>query len=66
MLMFIIMKRNGLIKSRGVVNGKVKKLHSNDEFSSPMPDFYAVKYACAVVGKEERDVATVDLPGFFL
>ena len=66
MLMFMIMKRNGLIKSRGVANGKVEKLCSNDEFSSPTPDFYAVKYICAVAAKEEQDVEMVDLPGFFL
>ena len=65
-LMFMIMKRNRLIKSRGVVNGKVQKLHSDDEFLSPVLDFYAVKYICALAAKEERDVATVDLPGFFL
>ena len=60
------MKRNGLIKSRGVANGKVQKLYSNNEFSFPTLDFYAVKYICAVAAKEEWDVATVDLPAFFL
>ena len=65
-LMSMIMKRNRLIKLRGVVNGKVQKLHSNDEFLSPMPDFYMVKYTCAMAAKEELDLATVYLPGFFL
>ena len=34
--------------------------------SSPTLDFYAFKYICAVIAREGRDVATVDLPGFFL
>ena len=32
----------------------------------PTPDFYAFKYIVAVIAKEGRDCATVDLPGFFL
>ena len=32
----------------------------------PTPDFYSLKYLCAVFAKEGRDVATFDLPGFFL
>ena len=34
--------------------------------SSPTPDFYAFKYVIAVIAKEGRDCATVDLPGFFI
>ena len=36
------------------------------EVSSPIPDFCAFKYICAVIAKESRDIATIDLPGFFL
>ena len=66
-LMFMIMKRNGLLKSRGVANGSLQRLYTNkDDCSSPTPDFYAFKYMIAVIAKEGRDCATVDLPGFFL
>ena len=34
--------------------------------TSPTPDFHWLKYVAAVAAKEERDVATVDLPGYFL
>ena len=64
--MFMIMKRNRTIKTRGVANGKHQKLHSDSYLSSPTPDLYAVKHACRLAAKEDRDTATVDLPGFFL
>ena len=66
-LMFMVMKRNGLLKTRGVADGSVQRLYTDkDSVSSPTPDFYSFKYICAVIAKEGRDVATVDLPGFFL
>ena len=66
-LMFMIMKRNGNIKSRGVANGSVQRAYTDKEdCSSPTPDYYAFKYIIAVIAKEGRDCATVDLPGFFL
>ena len=66
-LMFMIMKRNGDLKSRGVANGSLQRLYTNkDDCLLPTPDFYAFKYIIAVIAKEDRDCATVDLPGFFL
>ena len=66
-LMFMIMKRNGDIKTRGVANGSLQRVYTNkDDCSSPTPDFYAFKYIIAMIAKEGRDCATVDLPGFFL
>lgn len=66
-LMFMIIKRNGLLKTRGVADGSVQRLYTNkDDVSSPTPDFYSFKYICAIIAKECRDVATVDLPGFSL
>ena len=66
-LMFMVLKRNGSLKTRGVADGSVQRLYtSKDDVSSPTPDFYAFKYICAVIAKEARDVASVDLPGFFL
>ena len=66
-LMFMIMKRNGDIKSRGVANGSFQRVYTDKaDCSSPTPDFYAFKYIVAVIAKEGRDCGTVDLPGFFL
>ena len=67
LLLFMVMKRNGDIKTRGVANGKNQRKHTDEnEVSSPTPDFNSLKYLCAVFAKEGRDTATVDLPGFFL
>ena len=66
-LMFMIMKRNGKVKTRGVARGDLQRVYTNkDDCSSPTPDFYAFKYIIALIAKEGRDCATVDLPGFFL
>ena len=66
-LMFMVKKRNGDIKTRGYANGSVQQIYTDkNSVSSPTPDFYAFKYVCAVIAKEGRDVATVDLPDFFL
>jgi len=66
-LMFMVKKRNGDIKTRGCANGSVQRIYTDrNSVSSPTPDFYAFKYVCAVIAKEGRDVARVDLPGFFL
>ena len=63
----MILKRNGDLKSRGVANGSLQRLYTNkDDCSSPTPDLCAFKYIIAVIAKEGRDCATVDLPGFFL
>ena len=66
-LMFMVLKRNGSLKTRGCANGSVQRLYTNKEdVSSPTPDFYAFKFICAVIAREGRDAASVDLPGFFL
>ena len=66
LLMFMVMKRNGELKSRGCTNGSYQRVHTEkSEVSSPIPDFYTFKYICAIIAKELRDVATVDLPSFF-
>ena len=67
LLLFMVMKRSGDLKTRGVANGNKQRVYTDkDECSSPTPDFFAFKYLCALFAKEERDVATIDLPGFFL
>ena len=66
-LALIVLKRSGEIKSRGVVNGSYERLCTDKiDCTSPTPDFYALKHVCATDEKEDRDVATIDLPGFFL
>ena len=66
-LVFMITKRNVSLKTRGCANGSSQKLYTKkNEVSSPTSDFYAFKYRCAVIAKEKRDAATVDLPGYFL
>ena len=66
-LMFMIMKRNGDIKTRGVANGIFQRVYTDkDTCSSPTPDFYAVKYMVSTIAREGRDCVTVDLPGFSL
>ena len=39
---------------------------NKDDYSSPIPDFFAFKYLYAVFAKEGRDIVMIDLPGFFL
>ena len=64
--MFMIIKRNRIIKTREVANEKYQKLYSDSDFSFPTPDFYTMKYAYEVGAKEYRDTAMVDFLGFFL
>ena len=67
MLVFMVFKKSDEIKSRRVVNGSYEMLCTDKtECASFTPDFYALKHVCATVAKEDRDVATIDLPGFFL
>lgn len=51
-LMLMIVKRNCKIKTR--------------DYSSPTMNFYSFKCICGMIAKESHNVATVDLPSFFL
>ena len=65
LLMLMILKRNGEIKSRGCANGSYQTVCTeNNERASPIPDFYSVKHACGVVAKERRCTATIGLRVF--
>lgn len=67
LLIFMVMKQNREIKSRSIANGSYQRTCTDkNEVSSPTPDFFSIKYTCAVAAKEKRDIGTVDLPGFFL
>ena len=52
-LMLVIMKRNGEIKSRGYTNGSCQRVCiDKNEHTSPALEFCSVKHARGVVGKE--------------
>ena len=66
-LMFMIMKRYGYLKSRGIANVSLQQVYTNkDDCSSPTPAFCVFKYIIAVIAKEGKDCAMVDLPRFFI
>lgn len=66
-LMFLKKKRDGTIKGRGCADGRkqpgnIQKI----EASSPTISTEAVLLIAAIAAKENRDVATMDVPGAFL
>ena len=66
-LMFIICKRNGKTKSRRVANSSFQRIYVDKvDCTSPTLDFHALKYVAAVIAKEKSDLASVDLPRYFL
>jgi hypothetical protein len=66
-LMFLKRKRCGKIKGRGCADGRrQREFISNDEASSPTVNLNALFLTCIQEAIEERDVATVDIPGAFL
>jgi hypothetical protein len=66
-LLFMVMKRNGTLKSRACADGRQQRLWTNKEdVSSPTPCIEALKYTLIIDALEGRDVATVDLPAQFL
>ena len=65
LLLFMVMKRSGNLKTRGVAAGNRQRVCTDkNECSSPTPDFFAFKHLCALFTKEDRDAAAVDLPVF--
>ena len=66
-LLFMVMKRNGTLKSRACADGRQQRLWTNkEEVSSPTPSTVALKCTMIVDPQENRDVAIVDLPAQFL
>jgi Reverse transcriptase (RNA-dependent DNA polymerase)/Zinc knuckle len=66
-LMFLKEKRNGVIKGRGCADGRKQRLHiDKGEASSPTVSIEAVMLSCVIDAHENRDVATVDIPGAFM
>ena len=67
LLIFMTLKTNGDLKSRGEDDGSFQREHADKvDCTSPMPDFHTLKHVAEVSAKESRDVTTVDLPEFFL
>ena len=66
-LLFMVMKRNGVLKSRVCADGRQQRLWTNkEEVSSPIPSIDSLKYDMIVDAQENHDVAIVDLPAQFL
>ena len=66
-LMFLKQKRNGTMKGHGCADGRKQRQHTiKEEASSPTIAIESVMLSCVVDALEERDVATVDIPGAFM
>ena len=65
--MILKQKRSGQIKGRGCADGRKQRLHTpKDDASSPTVATESVLLSCVIDAKEQRDVATVDIPGAFM
>ena len=66
-LMYLKEKRCGKIKARGCADGRKQRIYMNKhDTSSPTIALAALMMTCVIDAAEERDVATVDIPGAFL
>jgi hypothetical protein len=66
-LMFMTLKRDGTLKTRGCADGRPQRLWTNkQDVSSPTPAIECIKYILAIIAFERRDVASFDLPAQFL
>ena len=66
-LMFLKEKRDGTIKGRGCADGRKQRPYTTkEEASSPTVAIESVLISCTIDAHEERDVATVDIPGAFM
>ena len=66
-LMFLKRKRCGRIKGRGCADGRKQRSNTNkDDVSAPTVATESLLLTCLIDAMEERDVATVDIPGAFM
>ena len=66
-LMFLKEKRTGVVKGRGCADGRKQRLYTNKEdASSPTVAIESVFITSVIDAKENRDIATVDIPGAFM
>ena len=67
--MFLVEKRDGRIKARGVADGskqRQKPGYKKDDASSPTVSNEGVMISCAIEAHQRSDVACIDIPGAFL
>ena len=65
--MYLKEKRNGIIKGHGCADGRPQRLYTDkSDSSSPTAFLAGVMTTCVIDAYEQRDVATVDIPGAFL
>jgi Reverse transcriptase (RNA-dependent DNA polymerase) len=66
-LMFLKEKRCGRIKGRGCIDGRKQRLWKNKEdTTSPTVSIEALLLSCMIDARENRDVATIDIPVAFM
>ena len=66
-LMFLKQKRNGTIKGRGCADGRKQRQYTaKEDASSPTVAIESVMISSVIDAMENRDVATVDIPGAFM
>jgi hypothetical protein len=66
-LMFLSKKRCGRVKARGCADGrKQRKTTKKEDASAPTVAIESVLISATTDAKEERDVATIDIPGAFM
>jgi Reverse transcriptase (RNA-dependent DNA polymerase) len=66
-LMFLKQKRCGKIKGRGCADGRKQRIYTTKkEASSPTVSIESLMISCSIDAKENRDMATVDIPGAFM
>jgi len=65
--MFLKVKRDGTIKSRGCADGIPQRIYTNKEdTSSPTVSIEAMMLSCAIDARESRSIIVSNIPGAFL
>jgi Reverse transcriptase (RNA-dependent DNA polymerase) len=65
--MFLKRKRCGKIKGRGCADGRKQRLYTaKEEASLPTVAIESIMLSCSIDAAENRDVATLDIPGAFM
>eukprot|EP00957_Ditylum_brightwellii_P087055 6626561-Ditylum_brightwellii.AAC.2 len=66
-LMFLTKKQCGRIKGRSCAGGRKQRTNTHcDDASSPTVSIAALLLSCVINAKENRDVATLDVPNAFM
>ena len=66
-LIFLVEKRDGRVKGRTCANGSVQRdWVDKKDASSPTAYMESIMLTATIDAEEERDVATIDIPNFFI